>query len=241
MIDIISAIPRHKTRQPPLVVVEAITHIYIHHAGVWGRSAEQHARFQVAPKGTAKNGRPTGRNWPIFAYKGYTSTDGINYLTGYYFEKGYHVGGRNAEGIPFNDYSIGHLIEGNYEEKPPTEEVLNAAVEAVLAHEARLGRRLIIGWHDEAKLPAKYACPGKYFPRERFVKMVEEAYAPEVEDEPEVPLPENEPEAPGPENEPKLDPDQDFEDPMHPTGCASFAASIALLVLIITLSGLFNA
>ena len=188
--------PRQRAR---LRSEEMITHGIIHHTGVWGKTADQHARYHTSL---------TGRNWPTVAYTSYVGLDARRELLLDYFTVGYHCKGVNTK-------SIGIVVEGNYDEKQLPQKLIDAIVEECLWHEAQLGRRLVWTWHNVIR--PGWICPGKFFPKDEILSRIESEYIEAEGEDPIIDVPvTEEPNEPTEEEEEE----EEEEEPIDPpSGC----------------------
>lgn len=164
--------PRHNYSKTSLTNKQ----IYIPHmSGEDNATAENMARFHVAPVGVAPNGKPTGKGWPGIGYQRVTDPSGQRYICHDYETVSYHCGGSNEK-------SIGNCLIGDFNVHPPTPEQLDALVKDIIDYnEVRTKdpqlSRCSVSWHDVQR-PGWTTCPGKFFPKQEVLDRVAAYYAP---------------------------------------------------------------
>jgi hypothetical protein len=165
-IDLIDQLPSHPSKRYGIVEISEKVKYVFHMSGSDYDTVRSIAAFHSAPKGVASNGLPTGQDWPGIAYHEVTDPSGQTCLTQRPETVSYHCGG-------YNGLSVGHCLLGNFEQHPPTEDSLLAAVAGVLRHDDLLGRNCEVTFHNE--LRPGWTCPGHYFPKERLLDMIRQA------------------------------------------------------------------
>lgn len=208
----IGSLPTHATKQPRRRNRDRITHGVIHMTGVEGKTADQHFRYHTNPK-------PYGRDWSVGAYTSYIGLDARRELLLDYETVAPHAG--NLNGV-----SIGVVVEGNLNARPPSPEVLDAVVQECIYHDTALGRRLVWTFHNDVM--AGRSCPGDFFPKAEVLARIEAHYA-----------------APEPTQQPTEEPEEDYtipltweeqpDQPTMPLGCVWLLLPLLTSAFLLTL------
>lgn len=196
-IDKVDTLPRQEGESYGSVPLHRKTKYVIHHSDADKGTPEGIAKFHIAPKGTAPNGRPTGNDWPGCGYQVVTERNGQRTQCQRWETVSYHCGG-------FNSITVGNCLIGDHSHYLPTEEQMAATVQDIIEFNEETGQRAEITTHKLLK--PGYECPGDLFPiqeiRDRvaaYYRAIEEEPVVEEPQEPVVDVPPVEPEPVDPE------------------------------------------
>lgn len=105
--DVRFKLTRHKSKRFPVLSVNILTHIIVHHSltrrGLGGSNAESYARFHV-----------NSHNWPGIGYSYVIEPDGTIKFANEIHHRTYHVGNSN-------NFSVGIVLTGDFRHEEPTE------------------------------------------------------------------------------------------------------------------------